>query len=75
VKFEILLTQPHTLDSTRNGSDKPDNHDRQGWPDNPDGLDRLDDTNGSSRPNDPYGSGKLDNSNKLVKPDDQNRPG
>jgi len=33
VEFEILLTQPHTLDSTPNGPDKPDNHDRLSGPD------------------------------------------
>jgi len=30
VKFEILFTQPHTLDSISNGLNKPDNHDRLG---------------------------------------------
>ena len=45
MEFEILLTQPH-------------NHDRLGWPYDPDGSDRLDDTNESSRPNNPNGSGK-----------------
>jgi len=29
VEFEILLTQPHTLDSTPNRLDKPDNHDKR----------------------------------------------
>jgi len=32
VEFEILLTQPHTLDSIPNGPSKLDNHDRLGWP-------------------------------------------
>ena len=33
MEFEILLTQPHTLDSIPNGLGKPNNHDRLGWPD------------------------------------------
>ena len=60
VKFEILLTQPHTLDSIPNRPDKPDNHDRLGWPDDPDGLDQLGDTNGSSKPDDPNRLGGLE---------------
>jgi len=39
MEFKILLTQPHTLDSTPNGPDNPDNHDRLGWPDDPDRTD------------------------------------
>ena len=39
VEFEILLTQPHTLDSISNGLGKPNNHDRLDWPDDPDGSD------------------------------------
>jgi len=61
VEFEILLTQPHTLDSIPNGPSKPDNHDRLGWPYDPDGSDRPNDTNGSSRPN---------NTDRSSEPDD-----
>jgi len=60
VKFEILLTQPHTLDSTPNGPNKLDNHDRLGWLDDPDILDQPDNTNGSSGPDDPDRSGGSD---------------
>ena len=58
MEFEILLTQPHTLDSTPNGLGKLDNHDRLGWPEDPDGLDRHDDTNGSSRAQRPIQVGR-----------------
>jgi len=39
VKFEILLTQLHTLYSIPNEPSKPDNHDRLGWPYDPDRSD------------------------------------
>jgi len=42
MEFKIFLTQPHTLDSTPNVPDKPDNNDRLGWQDDPDGSDRPD---------------------------------
>ena len=65
MEFEILFTQPHTLDSIPNRSGKPDNHDRLGLPYNPDGSDRLDDTNGSSR---------LNNLDRSGGPDCPDRP-
>jgi len=37
VEFEILLTQSHTLDLTPNEHVKSNNHDRLGWPNDPDG--------------------------------------
>jgi len=69
VEFEILLTQPHTLDSIPNGPDKFDNHDRLGWP--RDQRDQTDLTTQTSRvdsmtqtvwvggPDDPDGRGDL----------------
>ena len=59
VKFEILLTQPHTLDSIPNEPGKPDKHDRLSWPYDPNGSDRPDNTNGSIKPNNPNGSDGL----------------
>ncbi|QCE02933.1 hypothetical protein DEO72_LG8g950 [Vigna unguiculata] len=49
---------------------KPDNHDRLGWPDDPNGSDRPDDTNGSSRPDDPNGLGGPEDPNGSDGPDD-----
>jgi len=70
VKFKILFTQPHNLDSTPNGPDKLDNHDRMGWPNTPDGSDRHDNTNRLSRPDDPHRFGEPDDTKVSGGPDD-----
>ena len=75
MEFEILLTQPHNLDSTPNGPGKPDNHDRLGWLDTPDVSDRHDDTNRLSRPDDPHGFGDPDDLEVSGGPDDPNMSG
>ena len=74
MEFEILLTQPYTMDSTPHGPGKPDNHDKLGWPDDPDGSNQPDDTNESSRPNDPNKIDDLDESGGLEYQDRPNQP-
>jgi len=43
MEFEILFTQHHTLNSIPYGSNKFDNHDGLGWPNELEGLEEPND--------------------------------
>ncbi|QCD95586.1 hypothetical protein DEO72_LG6g280 [Vigna unguiculata] len=70
VEFEILLTQPHILDSLVELSNGLDNQDGSGRFDDQDGSGGPDDQDGPSGPDDPTRSGGLNNAHESGRTDD-----